>query len=475
MKKKTNFFIILALIVVIILTLGISFFWNDMTMNTIDKYKPYAFSEKKLSNGMEVLLVRDPELPYISIDMMFKTGFKMDPPGKEGLTYLLTEIIDKGSLQRSPPQMIKDIELLGTSFYYDLDADSLSFSIETLSWLNVEALSIFSEIIRQPAFLEEEFQRVQQKAIGRIKTSPENFSYFASRAFNKYLYGEHPYGFYSNGSLDSLKNIRVEDVREFYNKYFDPTKAILSVSGRYPEDIVDKLEMLFGSWKKNSKPEELDISISAMAPSPQKKLQVINQKAAIQSEIRMGHISVARSHPDYLALKAANIILGGSFNSRLMDRIRIQKGLTYGIRSSISAQKEMGSFKLGLAVRNSKLGTALIEILGVLEDVHQNGITKEELDKAIQLLKNHFITSVATGDNFSNFLLYLSSQDIPYSYAEEYFEKLNQLTLKKVNETLLRHLHPDQIKILVLTNADEVQSQLKDFEPITVREYTEFL
>ena len=446
-------------------------------MSEVDRYKPYSFNRKTLSNGLEVLLVKDEELPYVSFDIMFKIGSKMDPEGKEGLMSLLAEVIDKGTKKRSAIQVVEDMELLGTSFLYNLDNDSISFSVETLSWLSTEVLEIFAEIITQPIFPEEEFQRAQKKSIGWVDRSAEDFSSYSSRIFNKYLYMSHPYGFYQNGSLGSLKIIHNEDIKNFYNRYFDPKQTVLSVSGRYPDDIIEQLEKFFGNWKisseKNKKGQ--DIAVSIIPDIKKTELLLVNQVAAVQSEIRMGHISVHRSHPDYLSLRAANIILGGSFSSRLMNRIRVQKGLTYGVTSHFSAKKELGAFKIGLAVRNDKVGSALLEIIGVLEDFHKNGITEEELNKTKQLLKNQFITGVSTADSFVQYLIYLNSQNIPYSYAEEYFGNLVSLTLDEINTAIKKYLHPDQMKILILTNADKVKSQLKDFEPVTIKDYKSFL
>ncbi|MDE0118574.1 MAG: pitrilysin family protein [Bdellovibrionales bacterium] len=450
-----------------------------MSKSEVDYYKPYSFSKKTLSNGLEVLLVKDTALPYISFDMMFRSGSRMDPADKEGLMALLTEVIDKGTKKLSAVQVAENIEVLGTSFLYSLNKDALFFSVETLSWLDEKALEIFSQIITQPSFLEQEFQRAKEKAIGWVKRSGEDFSSYSSRVFNKYLYESHPYGFYQNGSLGSLKEISGGDIKKRYDEYFYPHNALFSISGQYSDDIIEKLEKFLGKWKAPSGVSETsskkNIDISLVPSVKRKELLIINHPAAIQSEIRMGHISVNSSHPDYLSLKTANVILGGSFNSRLMKRIRVQKGLTYGISSAFSAKKELGAFKIGLAVRNDKVGSALLEIMGVLEDFHKNGLTAEELEKAKQLLKNQFITRVSTADSFAHYLMYLNSQDISYSYAKEYFVKLTSLSLDTVNEAVSKHLHPDQMKVLILTNVDKVKSQLRDFEPFTVKDYKTFL
>ena len=476
MMKSKQIVIFVLLTVLVFSGLAYSF-WRSKNMNEVDQYKPYSFVQKKLSNGLDVLLVKEEGLPYISFDMMFKAGSKVDPKEKEGLMYLLTEIIDKGTKTRPAMQVAEDIETLGADFFSQLGYDSLSFSVQTLSHLNKELLEIFSEIITKPAFLEQEFQRAKKKALGYAKRSAENFSFYAGRTFNKYLYDPHPYGFYQYGRLKSLEAIQLKDIKSFYDRYFRPGRALLSVSGRYPEDIIQQLEKAFGHWKGAAVPvtDEQKPLDSATPNLTKTELLIVDQASAVQSEIRMGHISLKRSHPDYLPLRTANVVLGGSFTSRLMSRIRTQKGLTYGISSYFSSKKELGAFKLGLAVRNEKVGSALLEIIGVLENFNQKGITEEELEKAKQLLKNQFITHVSTADSFAHYLMYLNSQGIPYSYAGRYFKELSLLDLDKVNMAIKQHLRPHQIKILVLTSAEEVKSQLKDFEPFVIKNYKSFL
>ncbi len=473
MKKQLYIFPVLLIIVSSVVFYC---FWKDITMNEIDSYRPYTFTRKTLSNGLEVLLVED-NLPYLSLSIMFKEGSSVDPEDKQGLMSLLSELIDKGSKDFSATQVAENLELLGTSFLYNLDKDSVSFSVDTLSWLDKDILDIFSKIITQPAFSKEEFERARKKAINWVERSTEDFSFYSSRVFNKYLYESHPYGYYQNGNLKGLKNITLEDVRSFYNSYFIPEKAVLSVSGQFPNDIIQKLESSFGKWKPALPENKTGKQVSASVIPAVKKTEVllVDNVAAIQSEIRIGYTSLNRSHPDYLAAKVANVILGGSFSSHLMNRIRVQKGLTYSISSYLSANRELGAFKMGLAVRNDKVGNALLEIIGVLENFYKEGITTEELKKAKQLLKNQFITGVSSADSFAYYLMHLNSQNIPYVYAEGYFKKLSALTLNTVNTIIKKHFQPHHLKILILTHADYIKSQLKDFEPVTIKSYKAFL
>ena len=442
----------------------------------MEHYKPHSYKLKKLSNGLQVLLVKDERLPYVSFEMLFHTGAKQDSQDKEGLLSLLVESMDKGTKKQSAVQLAENIELLGTSFSSDLESDYTAFSMEALSWLNESVLEIFAEIVTQPAFLQEEFDRVKKQALGFAERSGEHFSSYSSRIFNKYLYESHPYGYYLSGSLKSLKNITREDIESFYTREFRPERAILNVSGRYPKDIMEKLEQVFRDWKPPEvQTEKKVISLHPVPEVRKTELLLVDHPAAVQSEIRIGHMSVNRSHPDYLALRMANVILGGAFSSRLMERVRVQKGLTYGVYSHFSPKKELGAFKIGLAVRNNRVGDALLEIQGVLEEFHEQGITEEEFKKSEQLLKSQFISGTASPENFAHYLMYLNNQGVPYSYVEEYFDNMNSLNVQEVNSIIQKHLKPDKIRILILSKAKEVEFQLQDYHPVQVKNYKEYL
>lgn len=453
-------------------------------------FQPYPFQTARLSNGMKVFLVRENSLPSISYKMVLRgAGYKVDEPASQGLMNLLVELINKGTKHRTYAQVAKDLELLGASFQYRLQADTVGFSVKTLSWLHEPLLNTFAEIITEPAFSQDEFERVKQNNRDFIKRSAEDLSFYASRAFNRHLFEKHPYGFYRDGSLQTLSSLQLQDVKALYATWFQPHKAVLSVSGRLPEDIVARLEKAFQNWKPKpventsslkkpveSRPSQnLDHHKKAAPRREEGVLWLVDHPAAVQSEIRMGHLSVKKSHPDELALKAANVILGGSMMSRLMNRLRTQKGLTYGVRSLFDLKQDLGAFKLGMAVRNPQVGTSLLEIMGVLEHFYQEGITKEELNKAKELMKTGFIRQASTVEDYASLLLYEFVYDLGPDYIKNHLKNIHQLRVKEVNQAIQKHLKPGEVKILILSKAKDTRSQLNDYPRVLTRDYKDFL
>ena len=493
-KKKLWFFVTAGLAVLAL----VFFFVGRTTIKT--PYHLHSFKTVQLENGLELLLVSDNTLPYLSYELLFKEGGKIDPPAKMGLMSLLSQLMDKGAgrnkNRRSAVQLAEDLELLGSPFGIDLGRDYTAFSVDALSWLGDNSLSVFAKIITQPELSKTEFERAQQKAIGSLKRSSENFGYTAHRIFKKYVLNKSPYGSYLYGSLKTLKNIQIKDIKNAYQTTFRPDQAVLGISGRLPKDIIKKVKTHFSSWRgkalalrgqasgkksqasdlkiKNFKPQDFAAGGGGQTNAPQ--LLLVDHPAAVQSEIRLGHISIASSHPDYLAMRTANVILGdNSMGSHLMRRLRVKKGLTYHVYSQLTSHKELGVFSVGMAVRNSRLGDALLEIRAVLESFYKNGITPKELKEAKTQLTSRFIRNMASVEDFTHYLMYLSSQNLPYSFAQNYLQNIQALDVKTVNRMIKKYLHPGQIQILVLSRAKEAAGQLQDYQPLIVKSYKDFL
>ena len=472
---KKYFVVVICLCAIGIIFLNFIQPWHVYSGVEMDLYHPYVFQTARLSNGLQVLLVQDDTLPHISYEILFKGGTKRDPSNKAGLTAILAGLMNKGTRQRNAVQLAADLELLGSEFEASIDPDFVSFSVEALSWLSSEVLAIFAEMITQTVFSKEEFNRIQEKTIGRVKRSSEHFSYYASRIFNKYVFSGSPYGFYPNGTLKSLKHIQKKDVQAMYQKQIRPELALLGVAGRLPKNILQDLEKTFGAWSPVKPPKE---SLKKSTPSIAKdssRLWLVNHPAAVQSEIRIGHLSVHASHKDFLKLQLANNILGGGMTSRLMHRIRVQKGLTYGVYSAFATYKELGVFKSGMAVRNDRVGDALLEILAVVKAFYKQGITEKEFKEAKEQLKTRFIKHTSTVEDFMSYLMVLDSRGLTYSYAASFIKNIYAFSLDEVNAAIQQHLHPDQLKILIFSKASDITPQLQDYQPMTVKDYTELL
>ena len=462
------------------------------SMKRADQYEPYQIVKTTLSNGLKVWLVEDKKLPYLDFTILFGEGLSRDLKSTPGAMYLLSQMLDKGTDKHTEVELLNAVELLGASIDVSLDQDSISLSMEGLSDLHESVLDLFSEVVMSSVLPRSVFEREKKKAVDSLKISSENFSRFADRILVKYLFENHPYGHYPMGTVEGLKSVTYESVRDLYKSIFQKEKALLVVSGNYPAGIIKKLENSFQEWKSHSvqnKKVQSDNSSKKTAAAGRdagvkqaasgfnrSPVLLVDQPAAVQSEIRVASPCLHKAHPDYLAFVLANYVLGGSMTSRLMADLRVKRGFTYGVASILTALKHTGALTVKTAVRNQVLGEAIKETRKILEAFLDKGITEEELKTAKMSIKLKFISATQSADNYGAYLadnLFILGVD--EDYFRSLFKNLSSLSREEVNRVIKKHFHLNQVKILVLSPAGQVKAQLKSYPNLVVKSYSEFL
>ena len=222
-------------------------------------------------------------------------------------------------------------------------------------------MRMLSDMARRPAFAPAEIDRQRQQVLSGLKVSLEDPDYVADAVFDRLVYGFHPYGMPHTGTPESVNGITRDDLVAFHRKYFAPNNAILAVVGDVTaEEAFDTVRKVFGDWERKEIPVEKFIE----PPAPTRRLIVVNKPDAVQTEVRVGHVGIARKHPDYMAINLAIRILGGEGSNRLHNVLRTQRGLTYGAQADMDTLKESGDF---LARTNTR-SAATAEVVRVIFD-----------------------------------------------------------------------------------------------------------
>ncbi|MEK7356737.1 MAG: pitrilysin family protein, partial [Bdellovibrionota bacterium] len=315
------------------------------------------------------------------------------------------------------------------------------------------------EIVQQPAFSDQEIERVRKQTLAGIDRRIDNPDGYADLAFSEYLYGgEHPYGRPASGTAKSVAAIKKRNIVQFYLKAFQPGNAILAVVGKYDSNLKAKIEEGFGAWEKR---EVADFKFPEITAAEGRQFRLVDKTGLVQSQIRIGTFGIKRNDPDFVALRVANTILGGAFESRLMNRIRKDLGLTYSINSGFDARRERGPFSVETFTKNETAGQTVTETLKVLEDFRNSGVTSAELDRAKGYLTGIFPAAIETPEKLAFNLLVLRLYGISDSYLTSYLGKIDDLSVGDVNRAIQRHLDPKNLKVLVYSNSADVLAQLQ--------------
>jgi zinc protease len=421
------------------------------------------FEEKKLENGLHLIFIDDQSLPYITYSMMLKGGASTDPEDLPGLSSFVGGLLEQGSDQKSAPQIADSLAQLGANFEEFVGADYSQFNAGALSGDALPLLQIYHEILVQPAFSENEVNRLRKIYTADIKRSADNPEVFVETAWDRFLYPDsHPYAHASLGTVKGLEAIKRKNIIQYYKKYFRPNNSYLAVVGKLTPEIKTAVETTFGSWEMREVPAPtFPVLEAAQKPS----LRLINKAGLVQAQIRLGELGIKRNDPDFLSLRIANTILGGAFSSRLVDHVRRDLGLTYSIYSEFDPKQDVGPFEIGTFSKNETVGKTIRETLAVLDTFHDKGVTAQEVEDAKGYLSGIFPTSIETAEKLAFNLMILRLYSIPDSYLSDYLSNLGKISVSDVNKAIAKHIDTKNIKILVYGNAAAIRSQLKDWGP----------
>ena len=428
------------------------------------------YKELKLKNGLRVLLVHDKSLPYISTTLMLHTGSISDPPLYSGLTSFVTGMLDTGTQNLSALEIADAFGKLGTSFSATTQRDYTHITVSTLSYHQEKLFELLGEVISRPSFPKSEIERYRSKVLAAIKTMSDKPSVYARNMYNLYLYGSHPYGQSSLGIPKNVQSIKRQQIVNHYLRIFRPNNATLAVVGDFNKDIISLLETSFKDWTDQ---EVLPPSFAKKDTIKGRLIRLVTKDDLTQAEVRIGHIGIQRSDPDFLRLRVANTILGRGFVSRLMDHIRDNLGLTYNISSDFNARLDRGPFSITTFTKNQTVGQIIQETLTVLETFYKKGVTSKEVKSAKKYLLGIFPQAIDTPEKLAFNLLILRLYGIPDTYLETYHHEISKITARQVNRVIKKHIDPYNLKILVYAHS-KVLDQIRSLGIVEIRHHTDF-
>jgi predicted Zn-dependent peptidase len=411
-----------------------------------------------LPNGLRVWTVRHARVPVVAFALLIRRGASSDPSGKHGLAAMTADMLDEGSGERSAIEIHESIARLGTQLETDIGADAAVAGFTVLARFSERALTLLAEIVANPALREGDVARVRQLRLHRLTQLRDVPSAIADRAFLNLIYGEHPYGHSPIGTEQALASITADDVRAFHDRAIRPSVATLIAAGDCDHATIRRLAGdAFGGWLAGSVDGE---GVDGTLPHPV-RLSIVPRPRAPQSELRIGHVAVARSTPDYHALVTANMVLGGQFSSRLNLNLRENKGFTYGVRTAFEFRRRPGPFVLQVGVQTSATAESIAESIGEIAAlVSTRPITAEELELAAAALTRGYARNFETADQIARAATQLALYDLPDTYFADFVPTVERLTADEVSRAMARHLDASRLTTVVVGDYDTVGADL---------------
>ncbi len=433
------------------------------------------YFDTTLPNGINVLVIENNRIPAVSVRMVFKDAGSFFDGRNYGLASLTAELLIKGTGKRTASQIAEEIDFVGGSLNTGSDWDGSYVSLSVLKKHLRTGVDLLSDVVLNPVFAEDEISRVKEQRLSSILQAKDDAGHLSDKMFNKVLFTDidgkynSPYGFPAEGTEESVRGLSQKDIIDFYNNHYFPQKLIIAFVGDITkEEALEIVNEKFSVWKNNFV-EPLGNTISKNPYNTgNNSVFVVNKPGAVQSNLRVGHIGIARNNPDYIAVTVMNTILGGYFGSRINYNLREKHGFTYGARSGFNPHINPGDFSVDTDVRNDVTDTSIALIIEELREMIRNEITDEELSTVKNYLTGVFPLQLETANAVASRVINLKQYNLPKNYYSTYISSINKLTKKDILNAAQKYIHPDNLFIVVSGDASAVKDKLKRFGEVKV-------
>lgn len=418
-------------------------------------FPPYEL--QTLPNGLQVVAVLHHENPVVSMRLLMRAGSASDPKERLGAARLAATLLDQGTTAQSAQDLADTIDFMGGSMGAGAGTDLTHVDMLVMKDSFESGMRMLSDMARKPAFAQAEIDRKKQQTLSGLQVSVQDPEYVANSVFDRLVYGFHPYGMPDSGTPETLAAVRRDDLVAFHSKYFAPNNAILAIVGDVTaEEAFTTAKKVFGDWEKKELPSDKYID----PPDPTRRVIVVNKPDAVQTEVRVGHLGITRSHPDYLAVNLAIRILGGEGSNRLHQVLRTERGLTYGAQANMAALKVSGDFEAETNTRSEATGEVLRLIVDEFWRLQRERVGERELADAKAYMTGSFPLTIETPDSIAMQVLNVIFYGLPLSELQTFRERVNAVTVDDIQRVARAYLRPDRLSVVLVGNAKAFASQL---------------
>ncbi len=412
-----------------------------------------------LANGVTVTGTRYGELPVVSVSLSVPGGHLREPMDKLGLSSLTASLMDEGTEDLSTTELADALDFLGATVSVRSSDDELTVSARTLTRHVPATIALMQDVLLRPRFDPADFERLKAQRLSSIETRGDSIRTITGNVWDRLMYGDGtPAAWPSSGTLDTVPAITLDDVRRFHADHVVPGGARLTVVGDLGPDQVREL---FGSLAREwTGGRASPIAAPARPSIASTGVYLVNKPGAPQSEIRIGHPSVARTDPDHYPLTVMNYTLGGTFSSRINMNLREDKGYTYGARSGFDGDLRTGTFSASSGVRTDVSMESVVEFMNELQGA-LDGFTEEEAEFARAGLMQAMGRQTESIMSLASVVDRVSKDGLPDDYLEQRRAWLESFTVEDLDALAAKGIDPTRMLILVVGDAELVGESLE--------------
>jgi len=398
------------------------------------------------NNQARIYFIENHDLPIVDINVDFRAGSVKDTKQKSGLASLTNHMMVLGSGGVNEEDLANQFIDLGAQLNSSFDQDKSGFSVRTLTEKRSEAIDLLTLVLHKPNFDKDILEREKKRYIASISQSETMPGSIASKAFNKALYGEHPYGLSSSGEVETIRKISKKDLNNFYkNNYFSNELSIVivgDISRKEAEELGNKISSGFTQSKITS-------------PIPLVK-ELKGQDIRISHPAKQAHLYygapiIKRGDPDFLALYLGNYILGGGgFVSRLTQVIREDRGLAYSVYSYFMPYIEKGPFQIGVQTKKNQVDQAKKLIDKTVAEFIKNGPKSQELKRAKDFMIGGFPLKLDSNKSILEYVSMMAFYKYPLDYLDTFTDKIDKISSEEIKSAFQRRVDMSKFSTVIV-------------------------
>ena len=414
-----------------------------------------------LKNGLTVLLLEKRGVPMINLYAIVKTGASADPAGEEGLASVTAGLLRKGTKVRTAQQFAADLDYIGGAFEADASADFSTVSAEFLTKDLARGLELFSDALLHPTFPQGEVEKLLAQDLDGVKGAKDDPQQVLGLYYYGYLYGMHPYGRPAGGDEVSLKRIQRAAIVKFYEANYAPANALLAVAGDFNgAEMRKKLEYALGDWPARSVSAA---PLAAPAPAKGKRLLLVDKPDATQTYFAIGNVGMAHNDPDRVTIRVVNTIFGGRFTSELNEALRVESGYTYGASSFFDSRKMPGPFGTFSFTKNESTTPAIDLALQVLQKLHKEGVSAEQLKSAKSYIKGQFPPNMETSRQLAQIIATHEFYGLGDDEINQLEARVDAVTPEMARQTIQKHFPAENLVFVLIGKASAIEKAVEKY------------
>ncbi|HXV35946.1 MAG TPA: pitrilysin family protein [Myxococcota bacterium] len=428
--------------------------------------RPGALHRYPLGNGPLAIVLEDHRLPRVSVGVSLRRGAASVEPERAGLAGFTAELMKRGAGERDSLALASAVDALGAVLSVSADWDSITAQVWGLERDLDQLLAILADVVLRPRFEAAEALRARGELLALLERARDDPHTLERRFAYAALYPGLRVGLPLAGSPESVATLDAAAARDFHARMFVANNAILFAVGDVDAAALRaNFEAAFGAWRTGEIPAP-GPRYPTPAP-PARRIVVVDRPDLAQTRISLAHEGIARDDADRIPANIlSSAIAGNTFSSRLMQRLRADTGLTYGVGSAFSMQRGGGTFTVSTFTQTADARRVIDLLLAELERARREPPAGEELAATRALAVGDFALGIETSDAVLASLVDLEIHGLPEDALDTFRSRVRAVTEADMQRIATRLLHPERCAIVLVGPARELEPQLADLGSI---------